>query len=164
MVAEFKVLVTCPAEDVDGNEPVKAVLRVLDGQLTLSRYLTHKRGGCWLTWKSRLFRGPWPLQLVLTPLFSFNGILFSKGNLSWLGADTNEHRLRITPLVPAEFWVVLISAFHLCPFFDEVAASVRVQPDQGAINRAGSTAWLRCRLLPDRRALDWADHAATRAS
>jgi hypothetical protein len=105
MVEEFNVFVTCPDEDEDGNEPVEAVLRVMDRMLAISRCFQHKRGGFWLTWKYRLFRGPWPLQLALTPLFAFNGILFMKRDVLWMGTDTNQHRLRITPLVPAVFKV-----------------------------------------------------------
>lgn len=103
MVAEFKLLVSCP--DRDENEPVEAILRVLHGMLAISVYLKHKRGGAWLTRRFRLFRGPWPLQIVLTPLFAFNGILFSKRQMSWIDLDTSNYRLRITPFVPAEFWV-----------------------------------------------------------
>src|SRR4051812_46042427 len=101
----FQVLVTYPDEDEDGKEPAEAVLRVTDRVLAISRYFRHNGAGHWLTWKHRFFRGPWPLQFLLTPLFSFNGVLFSKGNVQWLRTDTDEPRLRLTSFAPAEFWV-----------------------------------------------------------
>lgn len=139
MVEEFKVLVTCPDEDEDGNERVEAVLRVMNRMLAISRYFEHKRGGYWLTGKYRLFRGPWPLQLALTPLFSFNGILFTKRDLLWMGTDTNQPRLRITPLVPAEFWVDI--HFKTREQADAVADSIG-QWWLPPTRRHGGLAWL----------------------
>lgn len=94
-----------PDESEGRNEPIEAFLRVMDRMLMITRHLQHKRGDYWLTSKLRFFRGPWLLQLALTPLFAFNGILFSERNISWMVTGTNRRRLRITPLVPAEFWV-----------------------------------------------------------
>jgi hypothetical protein len=105
MVPVYRVLVSSPDEDENGTPAVDAVLRILDRTLALTRRFQRKRADYWLTWKFRSFRGPWPLQVLVTPLCAFNGILFSKGDMRWIGEDTNEPRLRITPFVPAEFWV-----------------------------------------------------------
>ena len=107
MVAQFEVLVTGPDEEKKGQKPVEAVLRVLDRMLAISRYVRYKRRGYWLTFKFRLFRGPWFLQHHLTPLFAFNGILFTKRDVHWIGTDTSQPRLRITPVVP-EYWTDIL--------------------------------------------------------
>ena len=114
MAAEFQVLVTCPDEDENGNKPADAVLRLTGKMLTISRYCKYealalsrfyKDDGFWLTGKYRPFRGPSILQWLLTPICSFNGILTAERNVQWIAKDTNEPVLRITPLVPPEFWV-----------------------------------------------------------
>lgn len=116
MAAEFQVRLTCPDEDESENKPADAVLRFNDRVLTIRRYYKYeslalsrfykvKDDGFWLTWKARPFKGPVILQWLLTPLCAINGILTAERDVQWIGKDTNEPILRITPLVPSEFWV-----------------------------------------------------------
>lgn len=104
MALDMEVLVTCPDDEEAKKEPAEAVLRISDTALALWRSYRHKGSAFWLRWTFRPFRGPWPVQFLLTVFFAPT-ILFGRRNVRWVIEDGGESCLRITPFVPSEFWV-----------------------------------------------------------
>jgi len=103
------------AEDVDFEVPVhlsfpdepeadrlSAVVKISGRTLAIS---VCERWGNWDERRYVPFTGPGLLQRILTPLAALKGMLFSKRDITWIGMDSETASLRITPIVPEEFWL-----------------------------------------------------------
>jgi len=104
MTLEVEVRVTCPDDEESETQPVEAVLRINETELALWCLYIHKGSGCWVRRTFRPFRGPRPVQFLLTIFFAPT-ILIGRRDVRPIGPGGETPCLRITPFVPPEFWV-----------------------------------------------------------
>jgi hypothetical protein len=107
MAQDVPVLVACPIDRESKEHPAKAVLRINDAGLVLWYWCEHNGAAYWLRRTFRPFRGPRPVQALLTILFAPT-ILFGRWDVQRVAEEAGGPRLRITPFVPPEFGVDII--------------------------------------------------------
>ena len=94
-MADFKVTVRQIDPDYEEDaSPHDVILRIEDRSFCIVG------GGRWIP-----FRGPFPLQCLLTPICALRGILTSRRDLTWIDDEDHLPRLMVTPCVPADFMV-----------------------------------------------------------
>jgi hypothetical protein len=101
VIHEIQAELAFPDEPEVGR--VKAVVKITERRLIVS--MADPAGHRFFDRTYVPFRGPRFLQCLLTPLASVIGMLFSKRDLGWIGMDTDSPALRITPIVPPDFWL-----------------------------------------------------------
>ena len=104
MVLDVEVRVTCPDDEEATEQAIEAVLRIDEIELALWLFDPRAKSELRFRRSFRPFRGPWPVQYLLTIFFAPT-ILFGKRDIQWIVRDQEIPRLRISPFVPPEFWV-----------------------------------------------------------
>jgi hypothetical protein len=107
MAQDVPVLVACPDDRESKKHPAEAVLRINDSGLVLWYRCKHDGTAYWLRRTFRPFRGPWPVQLLLTIFFAPT-ILFGRRDVQRVAGEGGRSWLRIIPFVPPEFEVDII--------------------------------------------------------